>query len=367
MALLCGAGLVIADRETIEDPKTFLDYLDKHKVSVATLPPGYLNALNREIPETLRTIITAGEPAIAADALFYSSSKNYFNAYGPTEISVCASYYKVSPDSPCTPSVPIGKPIANTEIFILNDDFKPVPIGIPGEICIAGEGLAAGYLNKPEMTAEKFIPHPFKSGERMYRSGDLGKWLADGNIVFLGRKDEQVKIRGYRIEPGEIESLLLQYPSVSEAAVIVKNKDLIAYIAPEQAINLSELRSHLRQSLPDYMIPVYIIPLATIPLTPNRKLDKKNLPDPESVGSKPSADDVMPRNDMEKQIAAVWEQVLGRRHIGIYDNFFDLGGNSLKAVQIIMQMSEALGRDISVKQLFIHSTIAELCGAIENE
>jgi amino acid adenylation domain-containing protein len=366
MALLCGAALVIADKETIEDPKTFLSYLDRHKVSVATLPPGYLNALNRQIPEMLRTIITAGEPAIVADALFYSSNKNYFNAYGPTEISVCASYYRVLPDSPCMPSVPIGKPIANTEIFILNDDLNPVPIGIPGEICIAGEGLAAGYLNKPEMTAEKFIPHPFKPGELMYRSGDLGKWLSDGNIVFLGRKDEQVKVRGYRIEPGEIESLLLQYPSVSEAAVIVKNKDLIAYVAPEQA-NLSELRSYLRQTLPDYMIPVHIIPLVNIPLTPNRKVDKKSLPDPESVRSKPLADDVMPRNDMEKQIAAVWEKVLERKPIGIYDNFFDLGGNSLKAVQIIMSMSAALGRDISVKLLFIHSTIAELCEAIGNE
>ncbi|NJL59323.1 MAG: amino acid adenylation domain-containing protein [Desulfobacteraceae bacterium] len=258
MALLCGAALIIADRDTIEDPKAFLAYLDRHKVSVATLPPGYLNVLNRQIPETLRTIITAGEPAIAADALFYSSFKNYFNAYGPTEISVCASYYRVSSDSPCIPSVPIGKPIANTEIFILNDDLKPVPIGISGEICIAGEGLASGYLNKPEMTAEKFIPHPFKPGHRMYRSGDLGKWLADGNIVFLGRKDEQVKIRGYRIEPGEIESLLLQYPSVSEAVVIVRNSELLAYIVSEKAINLAEMRSYLRQTLPDYMIPAHI-------------------------------------------------------------------------------------------------------------
>jgi amino acid adenylation domain-containing protein len=368
MALLSGGAVVLIDKETIDDPQAFVRYLEDKNVTNVTFPPVYLNALNRPPLETVRTIITAGEPAIRGDALFYSQTKNYFNGYGPTEISVCASVHQVSPTRSYTPVIPIGKPLANTRIFILDPALNLVPAGLPGEICIGGAGLARGYRNQPDLTRGKFIDHSLVEGGKLYRTGDLGKWLPDGNIAFMGRKDEQVKIRGVRIELGEIENTLLQHPSVTEAMVLPKtrlNGVLAAYIVSRKPLDTGELKSYLGKFLTTHMIPDYFLVLDCFPLTPNGKIDKKALPDPDVGDVTLDTAYAAPGNDLEKTLVSCWTEVLGKEKTGIHDNFFDCGGNSLHAIKLITKISTQLGLSLSVKMLFLNPTVAELSKAIE--
>ncbi|MBF0498176.1 MAG: amino acid adenylation domain-containing protein, partial [Deltaproteobacteria bacterium] len=241
MALLCGASLVLLDRETINDTARFVQFIKDRGVTVITLPPIYLSTLNKHELKPIKALITAGEPAYVDEAMFYARRKRYHNAYGPTEYSVCASIHRVDPDQAYRNIIPIGTPIANTSIFVLDDELQLLPLGIPGEICVAGRGLARGYLNRPNLTAEKFVPHPFKEGERLYRTGDQGRWLANGDLEFFGRRDDQVKVRGYRIELGEIESTLKKHQDVGEAVAMVRSrseheKSLVAYFTPKDRI-----------------------------------------------------------------------------------------------------------------------------------
>ncbi|MDY6988813.1 MAG: amino acid adenylation domain-containing protein [Thermodesulfobacteriota bacterium] len=370
MALFSGAAVVVVGKDRIDDPERFTRYLDDKKVTNVTLPPVYLNALNGTGLRTVRTLITAGEAASGAEALFHSKTKAYFNAYGPTEISVCATYHKVDPGSPYPKSVPIGRPISNTAVYILDDALAPVPIGIPGEICIHGHGLARGYLNQPGLTAEKFVQVPFRKGARIYKTGDLGRWLPDGNIEFLGRRDTQVKVRGYRIEPGEIESRLTAHRDIRKAVVTARRHEgntaeLGAYIVAKRELKLSELKGYLAGFLPEYMIPAWFIPLEHIPLTPNGKIDNKALPDPAGAlllaGEKYEA----PHNELQEQLAEIWEEVLGRKGIGIHDSFFDLGGNSLHAVQLASRVSGRLNLKVSAKGVFLNPTVADFSEALQ--
>jgi len=280
------------------------------------------------------------------------------HVYGPTENTTFTTYYPVK--GRCEKDVPIGTPLANSTIYIIDAHNQPVPIGVQGEICTGGDGLARGYLNQAELTAKKFVPNPFKAGEQLYRTGDLGYWLSDGNIAFVGRIDNQVKVRGFRIEPGEIEDRFLRHGKVKEAVVIAREttvgtKELIAYVSSDEPLSAAELRSHLAETLPNYMIPAHIMRLEKLPLTVNGKVDKRALPAPTEL----STTYIAPNSDEEKILAKIWENVLGQKPIGIHDNYFELGGDSIKAIQVASRLMRE-GWKMEVRDLFHNPTIAEL-------
>ncbi|WP_166922942.1 non-ribosomal peptide synthetase, partial [Flavobacterium poyangense] len=281
------------------------------------------------------------------------------NLYGPSEDTTYSTSYLVQNQE--YRSIPIGKPISNTQVYILDEALQPLPIGVTGKLYVSGAGVARGYLNKPELTAEKFIANPFIEGSRMYDTGDFGCWLPDGNIEFLGRKDHQVKIRGYRIELGEIENNILDYSEdlkqvVVEAKEHHQEKVLVAYLVTQLDINKSELRSFLQERLPDYMIPGFYVALNALPLTPNGKIDRKALPNVEGEDFIRKSY-VAPTNDIEHQLVHIWQEVLGIDTIGITDNFFELGGHSLKAIQVINRIKREIGHGIEVSDMFKYPTI----------
>jgi acyl-CoA synthetase (AMP-forming)/AMP-acid ligase II/acyl carrier protein len=278
------------------------------------------------------------------------------NLYGPSEDTTYSTVYRIKNGD----NILIGRPISNTRIYILNNHGGLQPVGVAGEICISGAGLARGYLNQPVLTAEKFVPHPFITGEYLYKTGDLGKWQADGNIVFLGRKDDQVKVRGYRVELGEIMAVLHSYPEVT-AAVVTNIKDnngdnaLVAYVVCTTALDAADLRRWLGTRLPHYMLPAYFIQLDSLPLLPNGKLNKKALPAIE--GQEPGTAYVAPRNEIEAQLVRMWQQILGREQVGVLHNFFELGGHSLKATRLVSQVQKEFGVSVNIKDVFMNPTI----------
>ena len=269
--------------------------------------------------------------------------------------------------------IPIGKPIGTSKVYIVDGSNHLQPIGITGELCIGGDGLARGYLNRPALTAEKFVDNPFVTGEKMYRTGDLARWLPDGNIEYIGRIDDQVKIRGYRIELGEIESRLLEHEAIRETVVVAREdkmgeKYLCGYIVSERELTVAELRRWLATDLPEYMIPSYFVHLEGLPLTSNGKIDKRALPEPDaSVGT--GIEYVGPRNRLEEDLVKVWSRVLRRECIGILDNFFSLGGNSLLAIAIEVELKN-IGIKVEEMVVFKHQTIEQLAihvGALHHE
>ncbi|OLE49545.1 MAG: hypothetical protein AUI36_20375 [Cyanobacteria bacterium 13_1_40CM_2_61_4] len=289
-----------------------------------------------------------------------------WNLYGPTETTIWSTVAKVEPG---VDPIIVGRAIANTQIYVLDNGLQPVPVGVPGELFIGGDGLARGYLHRPELTAEKFIRHPFGSGPeaRLYRTGDRARWRADGNIELLGRLDHQVKIRGFRIELGEIESVLQQAPGVREAVVVVRqdapgDPRLVAYLTTyrQTTVSINELRSFLREGLPDYMVPAAFVTLDALPLTPNGKVDRRALPAPESYRPELRTTFVAPGTGLEQTIAEIWQEVLLVEKPGANDNFFDLGGHSLHVVQVQTSLREKLGADIPVLKLFQYPTIRSL-------
>jgi amino acid adenylation domain-containing protein/non-ribosomal peptide synthase protein (TIGR01720 family) len=290
---------------------------------------------------------------------FIDTNSDAWNMFGPTETTIWSTIQHIKDNEPIT----IGKPIANTQIYVLDKNLKPTPIGIPGELYIAGDGLAIGYLNKQELTVEKFISNYFVPGERMYRTGDLVRWQPDGNIEYLGRMDHQVKIRGFRIELGEIENRLLSHEAIEEAVVITRadkegSKYLCGYIVAQEKLNVTEIREYLAKELPGYMIPTYFIQLEKIPLTSNGKIDRKSLPEPDgsiTTGTEYEA----PRNDIEKILAEIWQEVLEIKNIGINDNFFALGGDSIKAMQVFARL-QRFKLKLDVKNLLTNPVIKDL-------
>jgi non-ribosomal peptide synthase protein (TIGR01720 family) len=299
----------------------------------------------------------------------YKPNCQIFNHYGPTETTVGVLTYAIAlePVRNKTATVPIGRAIANTQIYILNDHLRPVPIGVPGELYIGGDSLARGYLNQPQLTSERFIQNPFEKSKvsRLYKTGDLARYLSDGNIEFLGRIDDQVKIHGFRIELGEVKSVLEQHPAILETIVLARedepgNKRLVAYIVPHQPeFSVTHLRSFLKEQLPEYMIPSAFVQLKELPLTPNGKLDRAALPAPDSIRPELAGRFVAPRTPVELTIAKVWTEVLGLEQVGIYDNFFELGGDSILSIQIIARANQA-GLKLTPKQLFEYPTVAGL-------
>jgi amino acid adenylation domain-containing protein/non-ribosomal peptide synthase protein (TIGR01720 family) len=363
MALCAGARLYLGTREELQPGQPLLELLQEQEITHLTLVPSALAALSSENLPALQNIIVAGEPCPPSLVIQWASGRRFFNAYGPTESTVCATVAQCFEDMDM---LPIGRPIANTKIYILDRYLQPVPIGVPGELHLASVGLAKGYLNRPELTDSKFIANPFsqKLSDRLYKTGDLVRYGNDGQIEFVGRIDDQVKIRGFRIELGEIESVLNQHPQVKDAIVIVKEdelktKRLYGYFIPKtEALTFQELRQFIQDRLPDYMIPAFLIPLESFPLTPNGKVDRRALPLPK-INPNELENYATPSTKNEQILAQIWQEVLGLKTISINDNFFELGGDSILAIQIIAKANQE-GLEITPKQLFGYQTIAQL-------
>jgi amino acid adenylation domain-containing protein len=357
--------------------------LDKENVTTLWLTPSLFNTLMDSAPDVLTPVaqlLVGGEvlsvPHIGR-ALSLLPNTQLVNGYGPTESTTFACCYRIPRTQSLTASsIPIGRPIANTRVYILDKSLQPVPIGVAGELCLGGDGLARGYLNRPEITGQNFLPDPFciQPGARLYKTGDLCRYLPDGNIEFLGRLDHQVKIRGFRIELGEIESAIAAHPAVSTAAVVVREeipgeKRLVAYCVPRHPANpptSKALYDFLKEKLPDYMVPSDINTVEALPLTPNGKVDRPALP----IGSRtPQAENryVPPRDAHERQLVRIWEEIFNVRPIGIEHNFFDLGGHSFLAVRMMFRIEETYGKGLPLATLFAEATIRHLAACLRAE
>ncbi|HEU5383897.1 MAG TPA: non-ribosomal peptide synthetase, partial [Ktedonobacteraceae bacterium] len=310
-------------------------------------------------------VLSSGEPidkSLWID-LAQAPATTFYNVYGPTECTVDTTICPITSDS--TPV--IGRPIANTQVYILDETMAPVPIGVPGEIFIGGEGVSRGYVRQPDVTAEVFLPHPFSTqpGARLYKTGDAARFLSDGVIEFLGRLDWQIKFHGFRVEPGEIEAVLSQYPGVQQTVVVVRedmpgDQQLVAYVVTDQQqpLVIAELRAYLRQYLPHYMVPSRFVLLDTLPMNPNGKVNRKVLPPPQTTQREVNETYVAPRSDLERRISAIWCSVLNLEKAGIYDNFFDLGGHSLSLVRVHQQIQEQFDKTFSLIEMYRYPTIS---------
>ncbi|MCC9018875.1 non-ribosomal peptide synthetase [Flavobacterium lipolyticum] len=346
MILLSGGSLYIIGEKQRKDVSVLTQYIKENKITIVTLPPSYLALMNIEDLQQVEHLITAGEAPDYEIIKPFLAYGNYYNAYGPTEASICGTIFKMPKNSqPDYDSIPIGKPIANAKIHILDEHHQLVPVGVAGEICIGGTGVGRGYLNREELTKNKFIKSQFHHNERLYKTGDLGKWTKEGSIIYIGRNDEQVKIRGYRVELSAIEHQLLSHEKIDEAVVIVQNdgrenKELVAYIVMTAPVSIEELRAFLSKILPDYMIPTSFIFLDKIPLTLNGKVDRKALVKTVGVELYSEVEYVAPTTAEEKILVEVCEKVLDKKNIGIKDDFFSLGGESIKAVMLIASLKQ---------------------------
>jgi amino acid adenylation domain-containing protein len=381
-ALLNGARLAVVRKDAALSPRDLAAEIGRHRISAVFLTTALFNLAAREFPaafKSLRHLLFGGEtvdPKCVAEILRHGPPERLLHVYGPTETTTFASWYRVNSVADEAATVPIGRPIANTEIYLLDRYLNPVPIGVVGEIYIGGDGLAQGYLNHPGLTAEKFIRHPFSDDPqaRLYKSGDLGRYLADGNIEFLGRVDDQIKIRGFRVEPGEIENVLGQNAAVRQALVMVREdspagKYLVAYVVPsrEPAPTAPELRNFLKQSLPAYMIPAVFVVLERFPLTPNGKVDRQALPLPSEMPPDSQAGYAPPTGVIEQELARIWEELLPVRPIGAEDSFFDLGGHSLLAVQMVRRIEQECGERIPLTTVLAGPTIKHLAEALRKQ
>ncbi len=429
MALANGATLCLADQEILANGLELLRLIKEQGVTTVTLPPSLLSVLPEELVRSealpsLKTVIAAGEACSTEIVHRWAPQRQFFNAYGPTETTVCASAARINVDQEDDDVIsdpPIGKPISNTQLYVVDRYLKPTPVGVPGELLIGGVGVAVGYYQRPELTAEKFIPNPLAAflkslgrpdlaQTRVYRTGDLVRYRADGNLEFLGRIDQQVKVRGFRIELGEIETVIRQYEEVPhkeelapqrvrDAAVIVHeeggDRRLVAFLVPEiplemnladteEIINqpnsevelqfIDKVKNHLKQELPEYMVPSAFVVLDQLPLSPSGKVDRKILASM-AVGKigreQLKVEFVAPRSATEIELCKISAELLGfqwneeRSPVGILDNFFELGGHSLMATQFISRIRDTFKVEIPLRTLFEHPTIIELAEQID--
>ncbi|MEG4966392.1 amino acid adenylation domain-containing protein [Microcoleus sp. B6-A1] len=401
-----GATLVLRGKSMLDSISSFLQKCQEWQITVLDLPTAYwreltarLSTEKAEFPPSVRLTIIGGETALSASLNQWqkcvSEKVRLVNTYGPTETTIVATWCDTLPSSslpsaPSAPSavknspktLPIGRPIPNARTYVLDANLQPVPIGVPGELYIGGAGVSRGYINRSDLNREKFIPDIFSGvqGDRLYKTGDLVRYLPDGNLEFLDRTDRQVKIRGFRIELGEIESALSQHPDVQEAVILAREEDsggkrLVAYLvlnsavagghggtAPTHSALIKNLRSFLREQLPDYMVPASFVCLESMPLTPNGKVDFKAFPAPETNSSE--ADFIAPETLEEQVLAGIWAEVLGLKQVGINDNFFELGGHSLLATQLIAKVRDRFQVELSLRCLFQSPTVASLAATI---
>ncbi|MFN7730408.1 MAG: amino acid adenylation domain-containing protein [Pirellula sp.] len=379
-ALLNGSRLVLIPTEVMLSPRALAARLRETQVTTLFLTTALFKQVALEHPtafSTVRNVLFGGEvvdPKCVREVLASGPPERLLHVYGPTETTTFATFFQIEHVPENADSLPIGKPISNTSVYVLDAQLRPVPIGIPGELCIGGLGLADGYAGSPELTVQRFVPHPFSDlpGDRLYRTGDIVRWRPDGNLDFIGRRDSQVKIRGFRVEPGEIEAVLAEHPQVQQVAVIAEDdahcgRYLVAYIVPHSGYSPrpEDLRQFLAGRLPDYMIPSAYGQIERLPLTPNGKLDRRALP---LLGLKRREDEIAytpPKGEWEEKLSAIWSQLLGRERISAHDNFFDLGGHSLLALSLLSRIEKAGGPALKLKTLFQHPTLRQFAIAME--
>ncbi|HYO14111.1 MAG TPA: amino acid adenylation domain-containing protein, partial [Thermoanaerobaculia bacterium] len=372
--LLNGGRLEVfpAHVPTLEELASFLA---ERRVTSLWLTAGLFHQMAERHAESLRSVrwvLTGGDvvsPPHAARAL-EAMEGILANGYGPTEGTTFTTWYPVPRGGAAAGPLSIGRPIANTRVHVLDRRLQPVPVGVPGELLVGGDGLARGYLGRPDLTAERFVPDPLASepGGRIYRTGDLARWRPDGTLDFLGRLDDQVKIRGFRVEPGEVEAALAGHPAVREAAVAVRpdpagGRRLVAYVALEEGGTVRAVREDLRRGLPEPMVPAVFVELPALPLNANGKVDRKALPEPERTAEENAYE--APRTPTEERLAAIWAELLGAGRVGIHDDFFDLGGHSLLATRVASRVREDFGVELPLRALFEAPTVASLAARIE--
>lgn len=389
-SLITGAAVILRPEDIVTSTSNFLQFTQQQKITVLNVPTAFwhelvngLSLIKKTLPKSIRLVVVGGEKASRATYLTWlklvGDYPRWLNTYGPTETTVTTTVYDPmeNPEADkIRAEIPIGRPIDNAQIYILDPHLQPVPIGVTGEMYIGGAGLGRGYLNRPDLTENKFIPNPFSNDPeaRIYKTGDTVRYLSDGNIEFIGRIDFQVKIRGFRIELGEIEAALEQHPAIQQTVVIARadsgiDKRLVAYIIPtcETKIKSLELRNFLQNLLPDYMIPTAFVMLESLPMTPNGKVDRRALPVPETIGMGTEREIIKPRNLLEFQLTQIWQEVLGIEPISIKDNFFELGGNSLLIMRLIAKINEKFGKNLSLATLFETATVAQLAILLDTQ
>ncbi|HEV2733750.1 MAG TPA: non-ribosomal peptide synthetase, partial [Longimicrobiaceae bacterium] len=366
---LSGGGTAVLARNVLQLPE-----LAAAVTLVNTVPSAWAELLRAgTVPDSVRTVNLAGEPlpaALADDTWALGHVRRVLNLYGPSEDTTYSTWAEVERGGDAAP--PIGRVLPNSRAYVLDPRLQPVPRGVRGELYLAGDGLARGYLDRPELTAERWLPDPFGgAGERMYRTGDLGRLRRDGQLEYAGRADQQVKVRGFRIEPGEIETLLRSHPGVREVVVVARedapgDRRLVGYVVPaaDAAPGEAELRGWLRERLPEHMVPASLVALEALPLTPNGKLDRAALPAPEAVGAG-AREYVAPRGPVEETLAEIWAEVLRRERVGAHDDFFALGGHSLMATQVISRVRDRLGAELQLRELCEASTLEVLARRVE--
>ncbi|HWP42473.1 MAG TPA: amino acid adenylation domain-containing protein, partial [Blastocatellia bacterium] len=377
--LAAGASVILPGVEGTGDTSYLIKLISEQQVTVAHFVPSlfeiFLGEKEVGVCRSLKLVFSGGEalPVALKEKFFEKVEGKLYNQYGPTEAAVDATCYFCE-RGVWQATVPIGRPIGRIQTYILDRHLQPVPIGVPGELHIGGVGLAQGYLRRPDLTAERFIPNPFSDqpGGRLYKSGDLARYLPDGNIEFLGRIDQQVKLRGMRIELGEIESLLSQHPAVSRTVAMVRedmpgDKRLVAYVVPnhERAPGPGELQGFLRERVPEFMVPQAIVTMSALPLLPSGKVDRQSLPAPDQGRSGQAEAYVAPSTEIEEALARIWGQVLGLEQVGVRDNFFELGGHSLTAMQLISRVRGAFHLELPLRCLFEHPTVEQLGEVVE--
>jgi amino acid adenylation domain-containing protein len=379
-ALLNGAKLVIVAKDVVISPRDFASQIERQSINTMFLTSALFNQMAREVPDgfgSMKHLLVGGEavdPKWVREVIRHGRPQRLLNAYGPTESTTFAAWHLIEQVEECDQTVPIGMPIANTEIYLLDLNMRLTPVGVSGELYIGGEGLAYGYINHPEQTAEKFVPHPFgEDGARLYKSGDMARYLADEAIECLGRIDQQVKLRGHRIELREVEAALAQHESVSDSVVVVKEgtpgeKRLVAYIVgwPDATISGDLLRNHLKEKLPDYMIPSAFVALGALPLTVNGKVDRRALSELDTPGERRLQESELPRTAVEEVIAILWAEVLGAERVGVQDDFLELGGHSLLLTRLASRLQEAFRMEIPIRMLFESPTVAQQSERLED-